>query len=541
MDLLPLPSGAGLWSVLPPLLAIALALVTKEVVFSLFVGILAGLGIYASAAPLQVHQFPTALVALVRDSIGDGDHLAVLVFAFFMGPLIAVMTRAGGANAFGKWAVSHLKSAAGAKAATVVFGLLFFVDDYFNCLTIGNVMRPVTDKFRISREKLAYFVDATAAPICVIAPVTTWAAYIVSIYADNVPGVPGMTAFLRAIPFNLYSILSVVMVLWLAFRRGGDYGPMAEAEARALAGDPAGAAASESRDEALDPAVVSTRGRVWDLAVPVVVLVASGLALMLQLGGYWSAPAEGGAPVSVFDAIGNTQAALAFATASLLGLFAAFLLMVPRRVVSYKDFFACVPAGIRMMVSALIILVLAWTLSAICNKLLGIDEFISVQVDRGAKSGVLPLSLLPAALFLLASLIAFSTGTSWGTFGILIPIAIAVCNKVDPSLNALVLSSILSGSVMGDHCSPISDTTILSSTGSQCRHIDHVRTQLPYALTVGAVSAAGYVVAGLTRGLSYGVSAAVTLAVSAALLVAALLVLPRLFPGRRASGTSKSA
>ena len=531
MDLAPLPSDAGLWSIVPPLLAIALALVTKEVVFSLFLGILAGLGIYAAQAPLPLHQLPVALVSLVQGSIGDGDHLAVLVFAFFMGPLIAVMTRAGGANAFGRWAVKNLRTAVGAKLATVVFGLLFFVDDYFNCLTIGNVMRPVTDKFRISREKLAYFVDATAAPICVIAPITTWAAYIVSIYADNVPGVPGMTAFLRAIPFNLYSILSVAMVLWLALRRGGDYGPMAEAEARAQAGDPVGAAAADSHDEALDPAVVSPRGRVWDLALPVVVLVVSGIALMLSLGGYWSAPAEGAEPVTVFAAIGDTQAALAFATASFLGLVAAFLLMIPRRVLSYREFFACIPAGIRMMVSALIILALAWTLSTICNKLLGIDQFIAGEVDRAARSGVLPLSLLPAALFLLASVIAFSTGTSWGTFCILIPIAIAVCNKVDPSLNALVLSSILSGSVMGDHCSPISDTTILSSTGSQCRHIDHVRTQLPYALTVGAVSAVGYVVAGLSRALPYGVSAAVTLAASTALLFAALLALPRLLPG----------
>ncbi len=536
MDLPLLDSNAGIWSILPPLLAIAMALVTKEVVFSLFLGILAGLGIYAVRAPLPLQQFPVALVSLVQGSIGDGDHLAVLVFAFFMGPLIAVMTRAGGANAFGRWAVTHLRSAVGAQVATVVFGLLFFVDDYFNCLTIGNVMRPVTDKFRISREKLAYFVDATAAPICVIAPITTWAAYIVSIYADNVPGVPGMTAFLRAIPFNLYSILSVCMVLWLALRRGGDYGPMAAAEARARAGDPVGAAAADTQDEALSPSVVSPRGRVGDLALPVVVLVVSGIALMLYLGGYWTDPAEGEPPVTVFSAIGDTQAALAFATASFLGLVAAFLLMIPRRVLSYREFFACIPAGIRMMVSALIILALAWTLSTICNKLLGIDDFISGVVDRAAKSGALPLALLPAALFLLAFVIAFSTGTSWGTFGILIPIAIAVCNKVDPSLNALVLSSILSGSVMGDHCSPISDTTILSSTGSQCRHIDHVRTQLPYALTVGAVSAVGYVVAGLTRSLSYGASAAITLGVSGALLTTALLTLPRLFPAPQNAG-----
>ena len=298
MDLASLAENAGLWSILPPLLAIAMALLTKEVVFSLFLGILAGLGIYAVQAPLPAQQFPVALVSLVQGSIGDGDHLAVLVFAFFMGPLIAVMTRAGGANAFGRWAVKNLRSAIGAKVATVVFGLLFFVDDYFNCLTIGNVMRPVTDKFRISREKLAYFVDATAAPICVIAPITTWAAYIVSIYADNVPGVPGMTAFLRAIPFNLYSILSVVMVLWLAVRRGGDYGPMAEAEARAQAGDPVGAAANDTHDEALDPSVVSPRGRVWDLALPVVVLVVSGIALMLYLGGYWSVAADGSKPAA---------------------------------------------------------------------------------------------------------------------------------------------------------------------------------------------------------------------------------------------------
>ena len=528
MELPPLAPGAGIWSIVPPLLAIVLALLTKEVVFSLFAGVLAGVGIYAVLAPIGAADLPVAVASLVTGSIGDGEHLAVLVFAFFMGPLIAAMTRSGGAQAFGAWAGRTMRSATGAKLSTVVFGLLFFVDDYFNCLTIGNVMRPVTDKFRVSREKLAYFVDATAAPICIIAPVSTWAAYIVSIYADNVPGAKGMGAFLRAIPFNLYSILSILAVLWFALRRGGDFGPMAEAEARAAAGDPAGPAAAETREEALDPSVVSARGRVLDLALPVVVLVASGIALMLYLGGYWAAPAEGAKPATVLSAIGDTQPALAFAAASFLGLVAAFALYVPRRVVGYRAFFACIPAGIRMMVSALVVLVLAWTLSTVCNRLLGIDAFVAGAVQRGADAGVLPLGLLPAALFLLAAAIAFSTGTSWGTFGILIPIAIAVCDRVDPSLDALVLSAILSGSVMGDHCSPISDTTILSSTGAQCRHIDHVRTQLPYALVVGAASAVGYLVAGATRALPYSVSALLTIAVSAALLLAALLALPRL-------------
>ncbi|MBQ7253043.1 MAG: Na+/H+ antiporter NhaC family protein, partial [Kiritimatiellae bacterium] len=299
-------------------------------------------------------------------------------------------------------------------------------------------------------------------------------------------------------------------------------------------GDPAGAAAREVREEALDPAVVSPRGRTWDLAVPVAVLVVGGIALMLYLGNYWAPPADGAAPVTVFGAIGDTQAALAFATASLLGLVAAFLLAIPRRVLTYREFFACVPAGIRMMVPALVILALAWTLSAICNRLLGIDEFISAAVKRGADAGVLPLGALPAVLFVLAGTIAFSTGTSWGTFGILIPIAVAVCEKVDPSLNALVLSAILSGSVMGDHCSPISDTTILSSIGAQCRHIDHVRTQLPYALLVGAASAAGYLVAGATRALPYALSAAATNAFSFVLLFAALAVLAG--RGARAAG-----
>ena len=529
MELQPLVSNAGLWSALPPLLAIVLAIATREVIFSLFLGICAGLGIYAAQAPLPAPDLPAALVSLVRGSIGDGEHLSVLVFAFFMGPLIAVMTRAGGANAFGRWAGAHLRSAVGAKLSTVVFGLLFFVDDYFNCLTIGNVMRPVTDKFRISREKLAYFVDATAAPICVVAPITTWAVTVVGYYNENAgDGVTGMAAFLRAIPFNLYPLLSIAMVLWLAVRRGGDFGPMAAAEARAQAGDPAGAAASETREEALDPSVVSPRGRVWDLAVPVVVLVVSGIALMLSFGGYWS-----GSGVSAFDAIGgeNAQPALAFATACLLGLVAAFALAIPRRVITYREFFACVPAGIRMMVPALVILALAWTLSTICNGLLGIDAFISTVVKRGADAGVLPLALLPAAMFLLAAAVSFSTGTSWGTFGILIPISAAVCARVDPSLNVLMLSSILSGGVMGDHCSPISDTTILSSTGSQCRHIDHVRTQLPYALVVGAASFVGYVVAGLTRALPGAVSAGAALAISCALLAVALVTLPRLFPG----------
>ena len=523
MDLAPLVSDAGPWSLVPPLLAIALALATKQVVLSLFLGVLSGTAVYACLAPVAIGNVPVSLAALATRSIGDGDNLAVLVFAFFMGPLIAAMTRTGGAQAFGRWAGKTMRTAVAAKLSTVAFGLLFFVDDYFNCLTIGNVMRPVTDRFRISREKLAYFTDATAAPICVIAPVSTWAAYIVSLYGDNVAGASAVATFLRAIPFNLYSILSIVAVFWFALRAGADFGPMAAAEARAAAGDPAGPAAAETRDEALDPAAVSPRGRVWDLAVPVAVLVAAGIFYMLLLGGYW---ADKG--LSIVDAVGDTQPALAFATASLLGLAAAFALAIPRRVIGVRDFFDCIPAGIRMMVSSLVVLVLAWALALVCRNLLHVDDYVSRLVAAGAESGLLPLGALPAALFLLAAGIAFSMGTSWGTFAILVPIAIAVCAKVDPSLNALVLLAILSGGVMGDHCSPISDTTILSSTGAGCRHIDHVRTQLPYALVVGAASFAGYLVAGLSRTLPYGVCAALTLAVSAALLAAALLVLPRL-------------
>jgi len=533
MDLAPIAGGAGIWSVLPPLLAITLALLTKEVVFSLAMGVFSGIAIYAVQASLPVADLPVAIAQLATTSLGNGDHLPVLVFAFFLGPLIAVMTRSGGARAFGQWAETHLKSAVSAQLTTVLFGLLFFVDDYFNCLTIGNVMRPVTDKFKVSREKLAYFVDATAAPICVIAPVSTWAAYIVSLYGDNVAGAGAMATFVRAIPFNLYSILSIAMVLALAARRNGDFGPMAAAEAAARAGKQEKPEGETAGDAALDPAAVSPRGRVWDLAVPVVVLVAVGILYMLYLGNYWAAPAPGESAPSIFEAIGNTQPALAFAAASFTGLLAAFFLVVPRRVLSVREFFACIPPGIRMMTSALVILVLAWMLSAICNDLLGIADYISERVRAATDAGVLSLGALPAAMFLLAAFIAFSTGTSWGTFGILIPIVVAVCNKVDPSLNALALSAILSGSVMGDHCSPISDTTILSSTGTMCRHIRHVETQLPYALVVGAASAAGYLVAGFTRALPYAVSAIATNATAFVLLFAALAVLPWLDAWRR--------
>ncbi|MBQ9344987.1 MAG: Na+/H+ antiporter NhaC family protein [Kiritimatiellae bacterium] len=522
MDLIALPADAGFWSVIPPLLAIVLALVTKEVVFSLFLGVLSGIAIYACMAPLSLVDIPVAIASLTTRSIGDGEHLAVLVFAFFMGPMIAGMTRTGGAQAFGRWAGRTMRTSVSAKLSTVIFGLLFFVDDYFNCLTIGNVMRPVTDRFRISREKLAYFTDATAAPICVIAPVSTWAAYIVSLYGDNVAGASAISTFLRAIPFNLYSILSIVAVFWFAIRSHADFGPMAAAEARAAAGDPAGAAAADMHDDALDPAVVSPRGSVWDLAIPVIVLVGTGILYMLLLGGYWE-----GKGLTIVEAVGNTQPALAFATASLLGLAAVFVLAIPRRVIGVRDFFACIPAGIRMMVASLIVLVLAWALADVCRSLLHVDDFIARLVKTGADSGLLPLATLPAVLFLLASGIAFAMGTSWGTFAILIPIAIAVCAKVDPSLNALVLSAILSGGVMGDHCSPISDTTILSSTGAACRHIDHVRTQLPYALVVGAASFVGYLVAGATRSLPYGASVLSTLAIGFALLLCALVVLGR--------------
>jgi Na+/H+ antiporter NhaC len=508
---------AGIWSVAPPLVAIALSLITKEVIFSLLAGILSGALIYSALAGLGAVGVFTVTTDLMIGKLADGDNAAMVIFLALLGALVAVVTKAGGSNAYGVWAAGKIKSRQSAGLLTAFLGLLIFIDDYFNCLTVGTVMRPVTDRHRISREKLAYIIDATAAPICVIAPISSWAASVISYYPTET-GITGMQAFASSIPMNLYAMLTIFMVLWLALRKNGDYGPMAAAQRRFEESGAGGASAAMNSEDEMGRLSVSAKGTVLDLIIPVVFLVVFSVLAMLWYGGFWEGEGK-----TLFAAFGDTSAGYALALGGFGALLCAFLLFVPRKVISFKEFFSGVGAGIKSMTQAIIILTLAWTISGICRDLLNTGVYVAELVEASS----MPVALIPAIMFIIAAALSFSTGTAWGTFGILIPITISICDIVAPQLSVVSLSAVLAGSVFGDHCSPISDTTILSSTGAQCSHIDHVSTQIPYALTVAAVCFTGYIIAGLAAPLGFALSAAITLPVSLALLVAALLVLPR--------------
>lgn len=505
--------SVGLWSVLPPLVAIVLALLTKEVIFSLACGIFSGAVIYAVAANLGVAGVFSSVSDLMIEKMGG--NAALLLFVVLLGALVAVITKAGGSAAYGSWAAGKLRSGTSAQLATGFLGCLIFIDDYFNCFTVGTVMRPVTDKNKVSREKLAYLIDATAAPVCIIAPISSWAASVISYYPTD-GTMTGMQAFLRAIPMNLYAILSIVMVFWLCIRKKGDFGPMAAAQRRA---EEQGLQNLMERGE--QP---SSKGRVLDLVIPIAALIVFSIFSMLYYGGYWN-----GEGLSLFDAFGATDAGTALAMASLLSLIVAFLLFVPRRLLSFQEFFQGIVSGIQTMVPACVILTLAWTISGVCRDLLATGDYVAGVVAASN----MPVMLIPAIMFGVSAMLSFATGTSWGTFGILIPIIVSVCETAAPELTVTALSAILAGSVFGDHCSPISDTTIMSSTGAGCAHIDHVSTQLPYSLTVASVCVAGYLVAGFSAGLGFGTSLLITDVISLLLLAVLLLALPKIWSGEK--------
>jgi len=514
-------SNAGIWSVVPPLVAIALALITKEVVFSLLIGIMSGALIYSVLSGLGVVGIFTVTIDTMISKLADPDNAAMVIFLALLGALVALITKVGGSNAYGIWASHKIKSKQSAGLLTVFLGMLIFIDDYFNCLTVGTVMRPVTDRYRISREKFAYLIDATAAPVCIVAPISSWAASVISYYPTNT-GISGMQAFLGSVPMNLYAMLTLFMILWLSLRKNSDYGPMAAAERRTMETgfhDTNTNPSSAETDE-LERLLVSDRGTILDLIIPVAFLVLFAVLAMLWYGGLWDGEGK-----SLFDAFGDTTAGFALALGGIGALVVAFFQFVPRKLISFNDFFAGIRLGIKSMVPAIIILTLAWTISGICRDLLNTGDYVSALVAASS----MPVALIPAILFFVAAILSFATGTSWGTFGILIPIGITICDSVAPHLSIATLSAILAGSVFGDHCSPISDTTILSSTGARCNHIDHVATQLPYALTVATVCFIGYIVSGFTSVLGYAASAAITLPVSFALLIAALLVLPKVW------------
>ena len=492
---------ATFWSLVPPIVAIALALITKEVYSSLFVGILIGGLLYAGGNPegTVLHVFSDGIVSVLSNSYNVG----ILIFLVILGSIVAMMNKAGGSAAFGRWASSKIKTPAGAQLATIALGVLIFIDDYFNCLTVGSVMRPVTDKQNVSRAKLAYLIDATAAPVCIIAPISSWAAAV----AGFVEGEDGFSLFIRAIPYNYYALLTIVMMVGMVLMHE-EYGPMALHEANARKGDlfTTGNHPYEAMDE--EAAAAGDNGHVMDLVIPIFSLIICCVIGMIYTGGFF----EGTDFVTAFS---QSDASVGLALGGFFGLVITVVLYMIRRVMKFRDLMACLPEGFKAMVPAILILTFAWSLKAMTDSL-GAKEYVAALVKASAGTFV---SLLPAIIFLVGCFLAFATGTSWGTFGILIPIVVDAFSATDPQLMIIAISACMAGAVCGDHCSPISDTTIMASAGAQCEHVNHVSTQLPYAITAAAVSCVSYIVAGYVRNV------VISLIVAIALMLATLSVI----------------
>ena len=512
-------SGSSLygtfWALVPPAVAIVLALITKEAFSSLFIGILVGALFQCNFAP----------VATLDTIINDGfvtaiaDSAGIFLFLVLLGIVVALINASGGSAAFGRWAQKNIKTRVGAILATFVLGVLIFVDDYFNCLTVGSVMMPITDGHRVSRAKLSYLIDATAAPVCMIAPVSSWAAAVSGVAADLNTGISGIELFVRAIPYNFFSLLTFVFIIALTVMKF-DYGPMRLQEQNAQLKGELGALDAEGEE------TVNGRGRVVDLVLPVVVLIIFCVVGMIYVGGFFGVDAWGGTDYAgdFIGAFGNTDAYVSLPWGALIALILTILYMIARRLLTFKEAMACVPKGFIAMVPPITILTMAVSLKTMTS-LLGADVFVH-DVMEGAAEGL--YAMLPAVIFLVACLLAFASGTSWGTFGILIPIVVAI---FDPSSTLLTIgiSACLAGAVCGDHCSPISDTTIMASAGAQCDHVNHVSTQLPYAMTVAGVSFVSFIVAGFVQ------NAVICLIFGAALTVGTLVVIRRVTGGKQAA------
>lgn len=468
------------WSLVPPIVAIALALITKEVYSSLFIGILMG-ALFASDFSFEGtmnHVLEEGIVKVLSDSYNVG----ILVFLVILGTMVCLMNRAGGSAAFGRWAARKIRSRVGAQLATIALGVLIFIDDYFNCLTVGSVMRPVTDKHRISRAKLSYLIDATAAPVCIIAPISSWAAAVTGF----VKGEDGFSLFISAIPYNFYALLTIVMMIALAMMKV-DYGPMALHERNAiLKGDLFTTGASPYDNESEKEA--ESKGKVIDLLIPIICLIVFCVIGMIYTGGFFSG-------TDFITAFSQSDASVGLALGSFFGLVVTIILYMIRRVLSFKKCMACLPEGFKAMVPAILILTFAWSLKAMTDSL-GAGAFVKQAVKQSADSFMM---FLPAIIFLVGCGLAFATGTSWGTFGILIPIVVDVFSATSHELMIISISACMAGAVCGDHCSPISDTTIMASAGAQCEHVNHVSTQLPYAITVAAISFLVYILAGFVQ------------------------------------------
>ena len=501
-------------SLLPPLIAIVLALITKEVYSSLFVGILAG-GLLATN-----FSFAKTLDTVISDGIIDSvaGNAGVFIFLVILGVLVALLNRTGASAAFGKWAEKNIKTRVGAQLATFFLGVMIFIDDYFNCLTVGSVMQPVTDTHKISRAKLAFLIDATAAPICMIAPISSWAAAVAS-YAEGT-GYSGLSLFVRAIPYNFYSLLMIVFIIALALMKF-DYGSMAVHEKNAV--EKGDLFTSGTEHAAEDTGKIGTRGKVCDLVIPIVLLIVVCVIGLVYVGGFFGTDAWGGTDCAgdFIGAFSNTDATLGLPWGGIITLIAVMIYLVCRRTITFKEAMECFPEGFKAMVPAILILTFAGSLKNMTT-LLGSSEFVRSFMS-GAAAGL--TTFLPAVIFLVAVFISFSTGTSWGTFGILIPIVTSIF-PASSELMYIGMSACLAGSVCGDHCSPISDTTIMSSAGARCDHINHVSTQLPYAVTVAAVSFVSFIVAGALGNLLGGVlTAVISLVIAVALMIGTLFVI----------------
>lgn len=485
-------SYATILSLLPPIIAIVLALLTKEVYSSLFVGILSGALIYSNG---NVWNMVLTTFDTMISKICDIWNVGILIFLVMLGMMVSLVNKAGGSAAYGRWASKHIKTKAGALVSTSVLGMLIFIDDYFNCLTVGSVMRPVTDKFKISREKLAYIIDSTAAPVCIIAPISSWAAAVSSIAPEG----EGLNLFIRSIPYNLYALLTLLCVVVMSVM-GLDFGKMRMVELAA--------ASKESEENAASDEI---KGTVLDLMLPIGVLIVSCVTAMIYTGGFFDA--ESGCYHNFVEAFAGCDASQGLVLGAFVTIVMAMLLYLPRRVLTFTQFTDSFVDGFKAMVPAILILTFAWTLSGITNQL-GAKIYVA-ELVRGTASGL--ANLLPAIIFLIGVGLAFSTGTSWGTFGVLLPIVCAVFPSGE--LMVISVSACLAGAVCGDHCSPISDTTIMASAGADCNHIGHVSTQLPYALTVAGVSFLGYLLAGFVQKVW------IVLPVAVVMMMATLLVI----------------
>ena len=487
-------------ALVPPIVAIALALITKEVYSSLFIGIVVGGLFWANFnfSGTFSHVIQDGIVA----SLANSYNVGILVFLVVLGAIVALMNKSGGSAGFAKWAQKHVKSRVGTELATVALGILIFIDDYFNCLTVGSVMRPATDEHNVSRAKLAYIIDSTAAPICIIAPISSWAAAV----SGFVPGADGFQIFLQAIPYNFYALVTLLMVFLIIVLKI-DFGPMRNHEINAINGDLF--STKNSVYETAEQIEGHPDGKGYDLVIPVLVLIVCCAAGMLWSGGFFSG-------TDFVSAFSGCDASVGLSIGSTFGLIFAIIYYSIRRTIKFSECMACLPEGFKAMVPAILILTFAWTLKAMTDSL-GAKEFVAGLMESGAANFA---DFLPAIIFIVACLLAFATGTSWGTFGILIPIVVAMFAQ-DHTMMIMSISACMAGAVCGDHCSPISDTTIMSSAGAQCDHINHVNTQLPYAITAAAVSFVGYLITGIVKNI------VICLPITLAIMVVVMLVIKK--------------